>query len=182
LVKALIQILESNNVAIDRRHAPSLYAKFLSNMLEKYCTPPPQAPTNVGAFSVQGNLLEYNTATSTMSIGTDLFCWPDIVPDPNHPASGIIVDSNANASSSVSDNSHIAPHLIGEPDMDFSLTYFLDSARYSQQNIDAPAVASSHTDSAPEYSLDEIYQFLFSAPTVSSYDDANWLNSLFENV
>lgn len=147
-------------------------------MLDKYYTPTLQAALGVGAISEREAVLQYNTAPLAMPAGADVFCWPDtVMPMSNPLASSSVGHVDANAFSSTLENAHIAQQTIGEPDMDFSLTHFLDSAysspRQSNQSAGAPATSSANTGSTQTYSLNELYQMLSCAP---SHSDVNWVN------
>ncbi|KIP09516.1 hypothetical protein PHLGIDRAFT_317160 [Phlebiopsis gigantea 11061_1 CR5-6] len=130
LVKRLIEILGSDEVKLDERHSPAIYARFLSNLLTKYYTP-----------SLQNNI---NTADPQPQYGLDHeiisphgFIWPDIPLVEGAPALENVRP--------VPHTSRIVREQAGEAEMDFSLSHFVQSTMSPMCNpppAQAPQAAS----------------------------------------
>lgn len=78
-VEGLINVLGSRDVALDGRHTPALYSRFLSSLLAKHrdnCSdsgPPYNEPTLYGPWS-------YNHPTTPPEGDAILHTWPDVIP------------------------------------------------------------------------------------------------------
>lgn len=112
LVKDLIKILGSDAVALDGRHSPALYAKFLSNLLDKYYTP-----------ALQEDIRSLQSSTETQPQSDDItslpFFWPDV---PSQEGTPVPLEARP----------HTPPAVVreeaGDLVMDFSLSHFVQSA------------------------------------------------------
>ncbi|KAG6825062.1 hypothetical protein H0H92_004973 [Tricholoma furcatifolium] len=78
-VQNLISILGSKDVALDERHTPALYSRFLSSLLAKHNYVPPQvtcSPSMGDSMAVQ-----FPMNTGNDSILPLTYSWPDIIHD-----------------------------------------------------------------------------------------------------
>ncbi|KAI0693284.1 hypothetical protein BC835DRAFT_1088575 [Cytidiella melzeri] len=166
LVQSLIEILSSEDVALDRRHAPALYSKFLSNLLEKYLTPRMRANASLKQVSEQENPAQSQQEPTPL----DYYSWPDTNVHIASPKPLGAEYTNAASSAPYEDRNHVARQMIGEPDMDFSLTHFVESTH--SDSMDATSTATP----APEYTLEELQQLIATPP---GFGDTNWLRSIF---
>ncbi|KAI0818535.1 hypothetical protein BC629DRAFT_1587894 [Irpex lacteus] len=175
LVQALIEILSSDDVALDGRHSPALYSKFLRSLLEKYLTPSLQAQiAAIAVFQPQNQ-----TQRHYEQVSVDSYTWPDTtLPNIFTPQTQTFGNQYANASTSTSYEGHVARQLIGEPDMDFSLTHFVESTRNPSYG-DTESSPLSQPMPAPAYTLEELEQLVSTPP---GYSDSNWMRPFFGNM
>ncbi|KAF8212315.1 hypothetical protein K438DRAFT_1566839 [Mycena galopus ATCC 62051] len=117
LVSRLINVLGSDGVALDGRHTPALYSRFLSSLLAKYNVFPERddsPPTDDIKFYRQFGLDRTESPPHVYS-------WPDIAQSDSvspHPSDG-------------SDDILIYPRS-GDPDMDLSLNNFIRAVNAGQ--------------------------------------------------
>lgn len=114
VVNRLIDILGSREVALDGRHTPALYSRFLSSLLERH---------NVrltSALPTDTQEVEEHQPTPPM------YSWPDVSPRDVAPLG-----------SDYSEGAIYQQH--GEADMDFSLTHFVRTV--SQDHTGPPVLA-----------------------------------------
>lgn len=108
-VRGLIEILGSKDVAIDARHAPALYCRFLSSLLAKHHSVPSQV---IPEFPVSDYADPYPRDGQTPD--TSFTCsWPDImygVDQYDQPQNGTSIGGF---------------YQSGEVDMDLSLSHFV---------------------------------------------------------
>lgn len=114
-VKQLIDILGSDAVALDGRHSPALYSKFLDNLLEKYYTPALRERINSAESPSQ------HPEGDGQQPPQETFSWPDI---PSHEPTPAPEDDHQMGGS----GSTVVREQAGEAEMDFSLTHFVESA------------------------------------------------------
>lgn len=175
MVQALIEILSSDDVALDGRHSPALYSKFLRSLLEKYLTPSLQAQiAAIAVFQPQNQ-----TQRHYEQVSVDSYTWPDTtLPNIFTPQTQTFGNQYANASTSTSCEGHVARQLVGEPDMDFSLTHFVESTRNPSYG-DTESSPLSQPMPAPAYTLEELEQLVSTPP---GYSDSNWMRPFFGNM
>ncbi|KAJ3521872.1 hypothetical protein NMY22_g12132 [Coprinellus aureogranulatus] len=114
-VISLIQVLGSRDVALDGRHTPALYSRFIAALLKQYC---PKA-----YHPMVQKALDPGPGNGSPGDGdahgprSDIYSpsWPDV--------------SSAVGSSSAHEHVNIMPGMIyqrhGDPEMDFSLNHFV---------------------------------------------------------
>ncbi|KAJ3726150.1 fungal-specific transcription factor domain-containing protein [Lentinula raphanica] len=125
-VERLISVLGSEDVALDGRHTPALYSRFLVNLLNKYnARPKRRSETPPGDIRFQP---QFNEDRHPSPPG-----WPDIQAVPSTNATTL--------------SGYVGPGLVyqeaGDADMDFSLGHFvrtvadLPGSRYQYNNTDS---------------------------------------------
>ncbi|KAI0093578.1 hypothetical protein BDY19DRAFT_260419 [Irpex rosettiformis] len=176
LVQALIKILSSNDVAIDGRHSPALYSKFLRSLLEKYRTRTPSLQADINAIA--SSQPQVSAQYQTQQYPLETYSWPDTTLS-NVVAPQALGDKHANMGTSTSYEGHVARQLIGEPDMDFSLTHFVESTRNPSNNTTESSPSPSLPMPAPAYTLEELQQL---ASTPPGYADTAWMRPFFGNM
>lgn len=134
LVRKLIQILSSDAVVLDGRHAPALYSKFLSTLLDKHYTP--AIHQEVTSSEIYSQYQENREATPP-----HVFSWPD-VPAVSEPAPLPVHMTDAVAETLL----HVVRQQVGDADMDFSLSHFVSSSlpslpisSYQEPPLEVPA-------------------------------------------
>jgi transcriptional regulatory protein LEU3 len=110
-VSRLVDVLGSDGVALDGRHTPALYSRFLSSLLSKYNVLPPRdpdsPPTREAKFYPQ-----YGTdRADTPPHG---YFWPDIA-----------YGNNVSPLPSEGSDDFLIYQRAEDPDMDLSLTHFI---------------------------------------------------------
>ncbi|THH20668.1 hypothetical protein EW146_g709 [Bondarzewia mesenterica] len=127
VVRQLINVLGSKQVALDGRHTPALYSKFLSNLLEKYDHQP----------AVTEGPMEFipQFAPQRQQTPPCLYSWPDN-PNLSVPISEEVVERPVGTICQAS----------GEVDMDFSLQFFMHTtqAQYSDSPADQTLSSTSN--------------------------------------
>ncbi|EKM55367.1 uncharacterized protein PHACADRAFT_95777, partial [Phanerochaete carnosa HHB-10118-sp] len=153
LVKRLIVILGSNVVALDGRHSPALYSKFLRNLFEKYYTPALREQIDAVESPPQHSGDEDQYYPETHS-------WPDV---PSHePASGPHPDSQFGGR-----GSPVVQEQAGDNEMDFSLSHFVSSALPLANTTEPGPIWEMHTGFASpagmyaQYSADVMQQWQY---------------------
>ncbi|KAG6818170.1 hypothetical protein H0H87_000075 [Tephrocybe sp. NHM501043] len=123
-VRNLINMLGSKDVALDSRHTPALYSRFLSSLLAKHnCAPPeiisgsPSTETPASHFPTDGD-------ASTSSLA---YSWPDIMYEAN------TLDQPHGYSAS-----HGGPYASSDVDMDFSLSHFVRTVNQGYPLSESP--------------------------------------------
>ncbi|KAJ7172547.1 fungal-specific transcription factor domain-containing protein [Mycena filopes] len=119
IVTRLIAVLGSDDVALDGRHTPALYSRFLSSLLSKYNVFPARddsPPADGVEFYRQFGPVRSDTPPNVYS-------WPDIAHHDDHSVSPL--------SSDKSDDFLIYPRS-GDPEMDFSLGHFMRAVNDKQ--------------------------------------------------
>lgn len=114
-VSRLITILSSEDVALDGRHSPAVYSKFLSTLLRKYYTPSLQQ--NIRHASPDIMPLYHENREQTPPY---IYYWPDI------PSSMGNLDK-PNAEGRDCPSRHTVRQEVGELEMDFSPQHFIRS-------------------------------------------------------
>jgi transcriptional regulatory protein LEU3 len=108
-VRKLIQVLGSDSVALDDRHAPAIYSRFLSCQLARHNVLP-DSDRNTNAFRTEDTIPHYRQDPP------HLFAWPDTGNVQQHA-----VECAGNFQSG------IVLQQYGEADMDFSVRHFMDA-------------------------------------------------------
>ncbi|KAJ7156049.1 fungal-specific transcription factor domain-containing protein [Mycena crocata] len=119
LVNRLINVLGSDSVALDGRHTPALYSRFLSSLLSKYNVFPlreDSPPTDDVHFYPQFGI-------DRVSTPPHVYSWPDIAQ----------TDTVSPLPSEASDDFLIYQRA-GDPDMDLSLSHFIRAVTGEQSN------------------------------------------------
>ncbi|KAJ6547487.1 fungal-specific transcription factor domain-containing protein [Mycena capillaripes] len=121
LVSRLINVLGSDSVALDGRHTPALYSRFLSSLLAKYNVFPlrdDSPPTDDVKFYRQFGLERSDTPPNVYS-------WPDIP-----------YGANVSPLHSEGSDDFLIYQQSGEPDMDLSLSHFIRAVNEEPPRID----------------------------------------------
>ena len=119
LVEKLIEILSCDDVALDGKHSPAVYAKFLSNLLEKYYTPSLQQDIKTASSEITPQYQPSREQSPPYS-----YSWPDTpsmigTPEDDHTSAGDLPEASY--------TEHVVRQLAGEAEMDFSLQHFVRS-------------------------------------------------------
>ncbi|KAF8894525.1 fungal-specific transcription factor domain-containing protein [Infundibulicybe gibba] len=104
IVGRLINVLGSKEVALDDRHTPALYSRFLSSLLDKYHT----KPSTVQGPHISTHNPDFLPAPGEGQFTPHLYSWPDIECQTPIESSGVFAYGTQ-----------------CEPDMDFSLNHFV---------------------------------------------------------
>ncbi|KAJ7046707.1 hypothetical protein C8F04DRAFT_206845 [Mycena alexandri] len=128
LVTRLISVLASADVALDGRHTPALYSRFLSSLLSKYNVFPVR---NSGSPPADGVEFYRQFEPERSETPSHAYSWPDIAHN----------DSVSPLPSEGSDDFLIYPRS-GDPDMDLSLSHFIQTVNEEQVRIDVDWDAS----------------------------------------
>lgn len=148
LVKHLIEILSSDEVALDGRHSPAIYSRFLSTLLDKYYTTSLQ--NDIRSSDIYPQYRDNRELTPPHA-----FLWPDIpsvegtpIPEAEQPAIHAM---------------HVVREQAGEAEMDFSLSHFVQS---TLPPTDPAPDESTHASVPPSlegtyhgYTIDTIHQW-----------------------
>ncbi|KAG7092320.1 hypothetical protein E1B28_008681 [Marasmius oreades] len=128
-VTRLIEILSSREVALDGRHTPALYSRFLSSLLAKYnimSCPEARPLQGDGAIYPQHVLQQRASLTPP-----NVYSWPDIINTDtttfhHAPLPGTVYQQR------------------GEADMDFSLTHFMRTVGVSNSSPSYEFTSAQH--------------------------------------
>ncbi|KAG6911480.1 hypothetical protein DXG01_014554 [Tephrocybe rancida] len=130
-VQNLIAILGSKDVALDGRHTPALYSRFLSSLLAKHsCAPPVVTSDSPSSESSATQLLIHEQPSSSLA-----YSWPDIMYD---------VDTH---NPQPSTHGHYTP---GEVDMDLSLSHFVRTINQGYPATSDPVPQYVEMSSSPQ--------------------------------
>ncbi|EPQ58370.1 hypothetical protein GLOTRDRAFT_35883 [Gloeophyllum trabeum ATCC 11539] len=142
-VGRLIEILGSKEVALDGRHTPMLYSRFLSSLLAKYDHSRAARNTHYAASSYSPTTGEIQPQYHQERDPTPphMFYWPD-----TSQVSGMDQSAQEFPSGTVYQQS-------GEADMDFSMNHFLQTVVAGQQN--GTYGAQFHSNSGAAEAMDE---------------------------
>ncbi|PPQ88004.1 hypothetical protein CVT25_001083 [Psilocybe cyanescens] len=126
IVSRLITVLGSNDVALDGRHTPALYARFLSSLMSKHglVNSNAQSPRNKQSRSSSSS---FNSEHRQIS-PSDGFYWPDIPQSEN---------SSGSQTPDVPGGFGYQTRLQESMNMDFSLSHFIKIVT-SQQPVSPP--------------------------------------------
>ncbi|KII88984.1 hypothetical protein PLICRDRAFT_53481 [Plicaturopsis crispa FD-325 SS-3] len=125
IVHQLIHVLGSDEVALDNRHTPALYARFLWSLLVRHGLANPSAETA--------------PQDETLGLQARAYSWPDT----SH------VSAATPAAAAAGDGSYVY-QLSGEADMDFSIERFRETLSPTTSSIAYDAVPfSQQYESAP---------------------------------
>ncbi|KAF4614734.1 hypothetical protein D9613_003000 [Agrocybe pediades] len=132
-VSRLISILRSDGVALDGRHTPALYSRFLASLMDNhgiiYNTPSSPTTSHSRDSSYYGITRDVSPQ--------DGFMWPDV-------QSGNV--SSNDHGHAFSQDQHGGYHMTeGQIDMDFSLSHFIRTVS-SQQPSPPPSIISAFAD------------------------------------
>ena len=119
LVEKLIGILSSDDVALDGKHSPAVYAKFLSTLLGKYYTPSLQQDVKTASSEIMAQYQPLREQTPPYA-----YSWPDT------PSLVGTPEDDQGSAEDLPDDSyaeHVVRQLAGEAEMDFSLQHFVRS-------------------------------------------------------
>ncbi|KAF9264819.1 hypothetical protein L218DRAFT_986810 [Marasmius fiardii PR-910] len=118
-VNRLIEILSSKEVALDGRHTPSIYSRFLSSLLARYNR---KSRSEVHPLECDGAIHPLHSGPPRASITPpNLYLWPDIM----------------NTNTAVFQHDPIPGTVFqqrGEADMDLSLTHFMKTVGVSNSS------------------------------------------------
>ncbi|TFK42647.1 fungal-specific transcription factor domain-containing protein [Crucibulum laeve] len=109
LVTRLIKALGSNEVALDGRHTPALYSRFLSSLLGKHHA----KEMHIGTSPIDDSSLTTAYSADRLSTPPNVFHWPDV-----GQAAGTFHHLDALSEGMIYQQQ-------GDTDMDFSLTHFV---------------------------------------------------------
>ncbi|KAJ7709979.1 fungal-specific transcription factor domain-containing protein, partial [Mycena rosella] len=122
LVRRLIDVLGSDSVALDGRHTPALYSRFLSSLLAKYNVfplhHPDSPPTDETKFYPQFE-------TDRADTPPHVYSWPDIA-----------YNENVSPLPSEGSDDFMIYQRSGDPDMDLSLNHFIRTVNAEQPNVE----------------------------------------------
>ncbi|KAF8163242.1 fungal-specific transcription factor domain-containing protein [Crassisporium funariophilum] len=144
IVSRLVAVLGSSDVALDGRHTPALYSRFLSSLMAKHHANferlDARSPSNSLSGSPSPNTVNRLTTPS------NAFYWPDI------PQNSLLRGPNIQGFSQ-----DIACQHQRELDMDFSLSHFINTvsqqATPSTNEVDAAEFWETWSHSAPVSNL-----------------------------
>jgi hypothetical protein len=129
-VTNLIQVLGSRDVALDGRHTPALYSRFISSLLKEYCPKAylPMVQDTLASSHHGGNSPRSSDGHEPQ---TDAYysSWPDV---------SSVADSH-----STPEHISMTPGMVyqrhGDPEMDFSLNHFVRTVSQGMpQPVGAP--------------------------------------------
>lgn len=127
-MQKLIKILASEDVALDGKHSPAVYSKFLSSLFSKYYTPALERSIRSTPPDIVPQYQQERVQTPP-----HLYAWPDAPPLVDSPGSSGDLDIESRNSDSPA---HVVFQQVGEVEMDFSLQHFVRST------IGSPAIAA----------------------------------------
>ncbi|KAJ7740684.1 fungal-specific transcription factor domain-containing protein [Mycena maculata] len=113
LVSRLVNILGSDSVALDGRHTPALYSRFLSSLLAKYNVFPVRddsPPTDDVKFYPQ-----FASSSDRTTTPPHVYSWPDVVA-PHGDISPLPSEGS---------DDFMIYERSGDPDIDLSLSHFI---------------------------------------------------------
>ncbi|KIM80774.1 hypothetical protein PILCRDRAFT_822045 [Piloderma croceum F 1598] len=122
-VRTLIQVLGSKSVALDGRHTPALYSRFLSSQLARHNVLTDSDSDADSAIRTEDIIPQYRQ--DRRHTPPHLFAWPDTGNIQNHP-----VEHATHSQSGVVFQQY------GEADMDFSVHHFMDTVK-TQDGVSA---------------------------------------------
>ncbi|KAK7043609.1 hypothetical protein VNI00_008220 [Paramarasmius palmivorus] len=137
IVEGLIEVLRSKQVALDGRHTPALYSRFLSSLLAKYNIPPRERcfPT------VDGTSIYPQYSAQRGSTPPNTYLWPEVYH--NGTSQGI-----PNVSSS-GPSEYTVYQQSGDADMDLSPNHFIKTV--TQNASPSSFLNQSASQSWPHY-------------------------------
>ncbi|TRM57554.1 fungal-specific transcription factor domain-containing protein [Schizophyllum amplum] len=120
LVNRLIDVLGSKDVALDERHTPALYSRFLENLLEKrhLRSSENDRSSRSGSDSPKGTMYAQR-GEERLHTPPNHYIWPDVGHNMS-PASSL-----SSSGGDVSPSPSAVYRQSGDPDMDFSMNHFL---------------------------------------------------------
>lgn len=118
----LIQVLASASVALDGRHTPALYSRFLSSQMARYQTILENDTSRLLPYTDNDSTLEPSLDQQSLA-SSGVAVWPDI----NHTQHYLGHDSRT-ALPKVDQQSY------GEGEMDFSMQYFMAAVNSQDSN------------------------------------------------
>ncbi|KAJ3545622.1 hypothetical protein NM688_g5606 [Phlebia brevispora] len=130
LVSRLISILSSEDVALDGRHSPAVYSKFLSTLFKKYYTPSLQRDVKSMSPEILPQYDEERAQTPPY-----IYYWPDIPSVAGTPDAASVLDVSDHDSHP---HRYVVRQQVGEAEMDFSLQHFVRSTILPQAAITEP--------------------------------------------
>ncbi|KAL0946983.1 hypothetical protein HGRIS_013130 [Hohenbuehelia grisea] len=119
IVHQLISILGSNAVALDGRHTPALYSRFLSNLLAKHHAQQPIASSSSNGYPAEDIKFIPQFHSERQQTPPHMCSWPDTLYAQGDSPQGGQVHAELPAGTIYQES--------GEADMDFSLAYFMRS-------------------------------------------------------
>jgi hypothetical protein len=122
-VRTLIQVLGSKSVALDGRHTPALYSRFLSSQLARHNVLTDSDSDADSAIRTEDIIPQYRQ--DRRHTPPHLFAWPDTGNIQNHPVEHI-----------TNSQSGVVFQQYGEADMDFSVHHFMDTVK-TQDGVSA---------------------------------------------
>ena len=123
-VEKLITILASDDVALDGKHSPALYSRFLASLLEKYYTPALRQNIQAITGDILAQYQPYREQTPPYT-----YLWPDtVVPVADASGTGGLLDIDEQFWGEIDFNfGHVVRQEAGEAEMDFSPQHFVRS-------------------------------------------------------
>jgi transcriptional regulatory protein LEU3 len=136
-VDKLITVLSSNDVAIDCRHTPAIYAKFLSHQLDRYRPAEP----SLAALSPSDDIkiIPQYQQNREQTPPHAQYSWPDCVPGTRCSPGGSTPGSDQ--------YSDLVYQRHGEADMDFSIPHFMSTV-----TTGGPTYGNFGANPGPSYS------------------------------
>lgn len=125
LVSRLVDILGSDAVALDGRHTPALYSRFLSGLLIKYHNVSPHRPDSPASE----DLKFYPQFGSDRSLTPpQVYSWPDV---------GLAYSPSVSPAGSDASGDYLIYQHAGDLDMDLSLSHFINTVTGEKHSQDA---------------------------------------------
>ncbi|KAJ7219201.1 hypothetical protein GGX14DRAFT_549692 [Mycena pura] len=133
LVSKLIHVLGSHSAALDGRHSPALYSRFLSTLLAKHNV----FPARGGDSPPSSDDIDVGTAVDRSDTSPGLYSWPDVSgPHARRrhtlslsamPSDGLSMSPPSEGGSDV-----YGAQRVGDLDMDLSLSHFISTVNGGQ--------------------------------------------------
>lgn len=147
VVTRLIEILRSKDVALDGRHTPALYSRFLSSLLGKHNRRPLSVPRISHSPSEDSARIYPQYPKDRQQTPPGVYSWPDVKGTVTDVAKPVTPENDMYSG-------RVFQHT-GEPDLDFGIPYFVSAAQ-------------AYTDMGPVPTNSTIHQ-----PVMDAYPQ-NW--------
>jgi hypothetical protein len=116
-VRTLIQVLGSKSVALDGRHTPALYSRFLSSQLARHNVPTDSDSDADSSLRTEAIIPQYRQ--HRRQTPPHLYAWPDTGNIQQHHPVAHVTNSQ----------SGVVFQQYGEADMDFSVQHFMNTVK-----------------------------------------------------